>query len=506
MEKDEELHFLEDKLRMQRVRFALMIIASVAVQRSMALVADELERVELLTHGLEEWVEEGSGLSDEDQQRGPNPLIPVDRYSDSCANSVMTLKHRNYILYNHNRLRSKLAQGRQPNKEGMMGSGKNIYLLKWDCDLERMARRWSQACPSFPMAYTRNPSGSQLVKEFDMNWQGINATQHIDDAMRSWWLEYKKNGNVDFKNRYSSAQNYYGWANMAKGKTTRIGCSYWICDLQRAIFTCVYNAKCIPSLGLCQGPDIPEDRTKNEMCGGVEASMTDYARTTVLELHNFYRSRLARGLEFNGEINTTQPGARNMIKLEYDCRLEKYAQEWADKCTFEHSNSWERPNQGQNLYMTTIRNWETTSLLHTAMEIWWRELEEHGMPADAILSESVWDQKGRLIGHFTQMTAISGPSGKGLGKCASKRHKKYRSEPIQGITKPAIRRLARRAGVKRISGLIYAETRDVLRTFLSCVIRDAVTYCEHAKRNTVTAMDVVYALKRQGRTLYGFGG
>ena len=37
-------------------------------------------------------------------------------------------------------------------------------------------------------------------------------------------------------------------------------------------------------------------------------------------------------------------------------------------------------------------------------------------------------------------------------------------------------------------------------------IRDAVTYTEHAKRKTVTAMDVVYALKRQGRTLYGFGG
>jgi len=28
----------------------------------------------------------------------------------------------------------------------------------------------------------------------------------------------------------------------------------------------------------------------------------------------------------------------------------------------------------------------------------------------------------------------------------------------------------------------------------------------HARRKTVTAMDVVYALKRQGRTLYGFGG
>ncbi|CAH3187214.1 unnamed protein product, partial [Porites lobata] len=61
-------------------------------------------------------------------------------------------------------------------------------------------------------------------------------------------------------------------------------------------------------------------------------------------------------------------------------------------------------------------------------------------------------------------------------------------------------------GVKRISGLIYEETRGVLKVFLENVIRDAVTYTEHAKRKTVTAMDVVYALKRQGRTLYGFGG
>ena len=78
--------------------------------------------------------------------------------------------------------------------------------------------------------------------------------------------------------------------------------------------------------------------------------------------------------------------------------------------------------------------------------------------------------------------------------------------PLSGITKPAIRRLARRGGVKRISGLIYEETRGVLKVFLENVIRDAVTYTEHARRKTVTAFDVVYALKRQGRTLYGFGG
>ena len=68
---------------------------------------------------------------------------------------------------------------------------------------------------------------------------------------------------------------------------------------------------------------------------------------------------------------------------------------------------------------------------------------------------------------------------------------------LEGITKPAIRRLARRGGVKRISGLIYEETRGVLKVFLEGVIRDAVTYTEHAKRKTVTSLDVVYALKRQ---------
>ena len=37
---------------------------------------------------------------------------------------------------------------------------------------------------------------------------------------------------------------------------------------------------------------------------------------------------------------------------------------------------------------------------------------------------------------------------------------------IQGFTKPAVRRLARRGGVKRISGFIYEETRGVLKVFL----------------------------------------
>nr|ABN09786.1 Histone H4; Histone-fold [Medicago truncatula] len=49
--------------------------------------------------------------------------------------------------------------------------------------------------------------------------------------------------------------------------------------------------------------------------------------------------------------------------------------------------------------------------------------------------------------------------------------------------------------------LIYEEIRGVLKIFLQNEICDAVTYTEHARRKTLTAMDVVY----QGRTLYSFG-
>lgn len=48
-------------------------------------------------------------------------------------------------------------------------------------------------------------------------------------------------------------------------------------------------------------------------------------------------------------------------------------------------------------------------------------------------------------------------AGKGLNKKGSKSHRKAFRGNIQGITKPAFRRLARQGGVKRISGLIYND-------------------------------------------------
>ena len=52
-----------------------------------------------------------------------------------------------------------------------------------------------------------------------------------------------------------------------------------------------------------------------------------------------------------------------------------------------------------------------------------------------------------------------GGGGKGLGKGGTKRHRVILRDNIQGIAKGSIRKLARRGGVKRLSGLVYEEIR-----------------------------------------------
>ncbi|KAF4556450.1 Histone H4-like protein [Elsinoe fawcettii] len=79
------------------------------------------------------------------------------------------------------------------------------------------------------------------------------------------------------------------------------------------------------------------------------------------------------------------------------------------------------------------------------------------------------------------------------------------ARPGAGITKPAIRRLARRGGVKRISGMIYDEIRLVLRTYLEKVLKDVCAMVDHSGRQTAMVSDIVFVLNRQGRTLWGFG-
>ena len=75
---------------------------------------------------------------------------------------------------------------------------------------------------------------------------------------------------------------------------------------------------------------------------------------------------------------------------------------------------------------------------------------------------------------------------------------------IQQITKGDIRRLARRGGVKRIAHETYDATRESVFNFLQIILRDSLVFAEHSRRKTICVIDVVLALKRNGKTLLGF--
>ncbi|CAH1755769.1 594_t:CDS:2 [Entrophospora sp. SA101] len=108
------------------------------------------------------------------------------------------------------------------------------------------------------------------------------------------------------------------------------------------------------------------------------------------------------------------------------------------------------------------------------------------------------------IGQGKGKIRSSSVGGKTLRGKTVRRQGKLFKENIKNVTRGAIRRMARRGGVKRISAGIYDEARTALKDFLYHVLRDVVSYVEYENKKTVMLMDILFALKRRGKTLYGF--
>eukprot|EP00889_Picochlorum_renovo_P005799 jgi/Picre1/32829/NNA_008159.t1 len=104
-----------------------------------------------------------------------------------------------------------------------------------------------------------------------------------------------------------------------------------------------------------------------------------------------------------------------------------------------------------------------------------------------------------------KLSTVSLSQGNGVSRRGSARHRhRHAIQKTGAIGKPAIRRLARRAGVKRISQGIYEEAPEALKRWLRTMVHDATVYADHAKRFTITTNDILLALKKNGVTLYGY--
>lgn len=82
-----------------------------------------------------------------------------------------------------------------------------------------------------------------------------------------------------------------------------------------------------------------------------------------------------------------------------------------------------------------------------------------------------------------------------------------RTGNIKVVSQPAVRRLARRGGVKRMSKEVYSETQNVAKEFLTKVLEKSCIYMEDRNQSakTLNPGDVVRALNNMGVPMYGFG-
>lgn len=106
------------------------------------------------------------------------------------------------------------------------------------------------------------------------------------------------------------------------------------------------------------------------------------------------------------------------------------------------------------------------------------------------------------VGSVENARQVLGFTGRGKEGCKRFKTRKLGAKGTANITKGDLRRLARRGGVVRMGKDCDEVVLDSLKSFLEKIIKDAIVYTEHGRRKTVSQMDIMYSLKKNGRQLY----
>ena len=103
--------------------------------------------------------------------------------------------------------------------------------------------------------------------------------------------------------------------------------------------------------------------------------------------------------------------------------------------------------------------------------------------------------------HGMGKMGASAPRKGGKGASRVYKLKKNVQTNLLDITNPAIKRLARRAGVKRLRKSVYDTSRGKLGKFLDELMYDTIVFTKMDDRSTMTQTDVVNALAAKGKTM-----
>jgi len=151
----------------------------------------------------------------------------------SCGGSVLSAKLVQTMLDQHNQKRSLIVRGKQSKRGGGFApTGKNMYRLKWSCDLEQQAQRWANRC-----TFTHSQGKDRINAGENLYWiygsGDMSSGTRMPGATTSWWNEYTAKGPIsNSQNKLTSSEFNKGlghWSQMAWGATTELGCGFGSC-------------------------------------------------------------------------------------------------------------------------------------------------------------------------------------------------------------------------------------------------------------------------------------
>uniref|UniRef100_F1L9M7 Venom allergen 5 n=1 Tax=Ascaris suum TaxID=6253 RepID=F1L9M7_ASCSU len=164
--------------------------------------------------------------------KGPGTATAVS--CNNVRNQRFTPESRNVVLNRHNELRSMVANGTVKDASGQyLKSGKNIYELRWDCDMEERAQNWADTCRYGHSTYEYRKNGGENIYK----WSKSDTYDSIDTNMLRatgmWWDEIKLI-NMTNAEDYIMNNKILGvaghWSQQAWGATTKLGCGIANCS------------------------------------------------------------------------------------------------------------------------------------------------------------------------------------------------------------------------------------------------------------------------------------
>ncbi|XP_046663004.1 venom allergen 3-like [Homalodisca vitripennis] len=156
---------------------------------------------------------------------------------------------REAILETHNKLRQKVAQGREEDQP----AAANMMKLSWNYEAENIAQRWTERCPTDGHDSCRRmkdgtPVG-QNVRILSRFFVGPNRTVVVADIVKQWYdeVDYMDSRSVyDFTSVYGLRNMIVGdYTAIVNSDTKQVGCGYVEKDYFRfdklgSILTCNY--------------------------------------------------------------------------------------------------------------------------------------------------------------------------------------------------------------------------------------------------------------------------